>query len=105
LSSKNQVPTWTPTKIVGRFAGTNTTTPFRHGEIPAGYESSLNSTGWKWIFPVFAAHFRTVLEDANMKLPDAAVRNAKANGKVQKLSEFIGFPSWWDTKKHRCLAA
>lgn len=40
-----------------------------------------------------------------MKLPDAAVRNAKANGKVQKLSEFIGFPSWWDTKKHRCLAA
>ncbi len=32
-----------------------------------------------------------------MKLPDAAVRNAKANGKVQKLSEFIGFPIWWGT--------
>lgn len=55
--------------------------------MPASYEFSLNSNGWRYVFQVFVARIRTVLEDANMKLSDAAVRNAKANGKVQKLSD------------------
>ena len=38
----------------------------------------------------FAGHPWTVLEDTNVKLSDAAVRNAKANGKVQKLSDGWG---------------